>query len=270
MSQQASLQSFFTQSSQQGTAPSQNRNTQVPDPTPSGAQEQEFSTIFAKESDYNDPYQTRIDYLYPSIVPQTTHTQTDLNYITWAIRHATSWICPPSDRIEYLEEQSITLRRTVDTLKHQIEAQTNMITNMHSAIHALLNKQPQPQQPQQPQQHQQQQQQQRKPQQPQGQRMPPPAVPQTVPQAAPQAAPQAPPPAPPQQAPPHGWKAGTWAAVASASGPAQGNFQVVEKRKKPAKPKADPLFKPEYTKINREIIVETTAPSDVNPSEIRT
>ncbi|KAH0608768.1 uncharacterized protein H6S33_001902, partial [Morchella sextelata] len=201
MSQQASLQSFFTQSSQQGTAPPQIRNTQVPDPTPSGAQEQEFSSTFATESDYNDPYQLRVDYLYPSIVPQDTHTQTDLNYITWAIRHATSRICPPSDRIEILEEQTTTLRRTVDTLKHQIEAQTNMITNMHSAIHALLNKQLQPQQPQQPQQ-QQQQQQQRKPQQPQGQRMPPPAVPQTVPQAAPQAAPHAPPPAPPQQAPP--------------------------------------------------------------------
>ncbi|KAH0604384.1 uncharacterized protein H6S33_006761, partial [Morchella sextelata] len=159
MSQQASLQSFFTQSFQQGTAPSQNRNTQVPDPTPSGAQEQEFSSTFATESDYNDPYQPRIDYLYPSTVPQDTHTQTDLNYITWAIRHATSRICPPSDRIEILEEQTTTLRRTVDTLKHQIEAQTNMITNMHSAIHALLNKQPQPQQPQQPQQQQQQQQQ---------------------------------------------------------------------------------------------------------------
>ncbi|KAH0603702.1 uncharacterized protein H6S33_007361 [Morchella sextelata] len=225
MSQQASLQ-----------------NTQDPNPTPSGAQEQEFSSTFAKESDYNDPYQPSIDYLYPSTVPHTTHTQTDLNYITWAIRHATSQICPPSDRMEYLEEQSITLRRTVDTLKHQIEAQTNMITNMHSAIHALLNKQPQLQQPQHPQQHQQQQQQ-RKPQQPQGQRMPPPAVPQT---------------------------AGTWATVASAPGPAQGNFQVAERRKKSAKPKADPLFKPEYTKINREIIVETTAPSDVNPSEIRT
>ncbi|KAH0614335.1 uncharacterized protein H6S33_006221 [Morchella sextelata] len=79
MSQQASLQSFFTQSSQQGTAPSQNRNTQVPDPTPSGAQEQEFSSTFATESDYNDPYQPRVDYLYPSIVPQDTHTQTDLN-----------------------------------------------------------------------------------------------------------------------------------------------------------------------------------------------
>ncbi|KAH0615176.1 uncharacterized protein H6S33_000812 [Morchella sextelata] len=130
--------------------------------------------------------------------------------ITWAIRHATSRICPPTDRMEILEEQTTTLRRTVDTLKHQIEAQTNMITNMHSANHALLNKQPQPQQPQQPQQ-QQQQQQQQKPQQPQGQRIPPPAIPQTVPQAAPQAAPQAPPPAPPQ---PRGWKAGTWAAVA--------------------------------------------------------
>ncbi|KAH0603152.1 uncharacterized protein H6S33_008156, partial [Morchella sextelata] len=260
MSQQASLQSFFTQSSQQGTAPSQIRNTQVPNQTPSGTQEQEFSSIFAKESDYNDPYQPSVDYLYPSIVPQDTHTQTDLNYITWAIRHATSRICPPSDRIEILEEQTTTLRRTVDTLKHQIEAQTNMITNMHSAIHALLNKQPQPQQPQQQQQQQQQQQ----------KRTAPPAVPQTIPQAAPQAAPQAPPPAPPQQVPPRGWKAGTWATVASAPGPALGNFQVVERRKKPAKPKADPLFKPEYTKINREIIVETTAPSDVNPSEIRT
>ncbi|KAH0606265.1 uncharacterized protein H6S33_003926 [Morchella sextelata] len=262
MSQQVSLQSFFTQSSQQGTAPPQNRNTQDPNPTPSGAQEQEFSSTFAKESDYNDPYQPSIDYLYPSTVPQTTHTQTDLNYITWAIRHATSRICPPSDRIEYLEEQSITLRRTVDTLKHQIEAQTMMITNMHSAIHSLLNKQPQPQQPQQ-------QQQQQQPQQPQQrQRTAPPAVPQTIPQAALQAAPQAPPPAPPQQAPPRGWKAGTWATVASAAVPAQ-KFQVVE-RKKPAKPKADPIFKPEYTKINREIIVETTAPSDVNTSEIRT
>ncbi|KAH0603229.1 uncharacterized protein H6S33_008233, partial [Morchella sextelata] len=74
----------------------------------------------------------------------------------------------------------------------------------------------------------------------------PPAAPQTVFQAAPQAAPQAPPQAPSRK------------------------FQVVEKRKKPAKPKADPLFKPEYTKINREIIVETTAPSDANPSEIST
>ncbi|KAH0615173.1 uncharacterized protein H6S33_000809 [Morchella sextelata] len=82
MSQQASLQSFFTQCSQQGTAPSQIRNTQVPDPTLSGAQEQEFSSTFATTSDYNDPYQPRIDYLYPSIVPQDTHTQTDLNYIT--------------------------------------------------------------------------------------------------------------------------------------------------------------------------------------------
>ncbi|KAH0603232.1 uncharacterized protein H6S33_008236, partial [Morchella sextelata] len=274
MSQQASLQSFFTQSSQpsqQGTAPSQNRNTQVPDPTPSGAQEQEFSSTFATESDYNEPYQPRVDYLYPSIVPQDTHTQTDLNYITWAIRHATSRICPPTDRIEILEEQTTSLRRTVDTLRHQIEAQTTMITSIHSAIHLLLNKQPQPQQPQQPQQNQlQQQQQQQRKQQPQGQRMPPPAVPQIIPQVAPQAAPQAPPPAPPQQAPPRGWKAGTWAAVASAPGPAQGNFQVVERKKKSAKPKADPIFKPEYTKINREIIVETTAPSDVNPSEIRT
>ncbi|KAH0612022.1 uncharacterized protein H6S33_010074 [Morchella sextelata] len=104
MSQQASLQSFFTQSSPQGTAPPQNRNTQDPDPTPSGTQEQEFSSTFATESDYNDPYQPRIDYLYPSTVPHTTHTQTDLNYITWAIRHATSRICPPSDRIEILEE----------------------------------------------------------------------------------------------------------------------------------------------------------------------
>ncbi|KAH0607165.1 uncharacterized protein H6S33_003153, partial [Morchella sextelata] len=263
MSQQASLQSFFTQSSPQGTAPPQNRNTQDPDPTPSGAQEQEFSTTFATESDYNEPYQPRIDYLYPSTVPHTTHTQTDLNYITWAIRHATSRICPPSDRIEVLEEQSITLRRTVETLKHQIEAQTMMITNMHSAIHALLNKQPQPQQPQPQQQPQQAQQ----PQQPQRQRKAPPAAPpaapQTVFQAGPQAAPQA-----PSQAPSRGWKAGTWAAVAAAD-PAQGKFQLVEKRKKPAKPKADPLFKPEYTKINREIIVETTAPSDVNPSEIR-
>ncbi|KAH0604919.1 uncharacterized protein H6S33_006587 [Morchella sextelata] len=116
MSQQASLQSFFTQSSQQGTAPPQNRNTPVPDPTPSGAQEQEFSSTFASQSDYNDPYQPRIDYLYPSIVPQDTHTQTDLNYITWAIRHATSRICPPTDRMEILEEQTTTLRRTVDTL----------------------------------------------------------------------------------------------------------------------------------------------------------
>ncbi|KAH0605310.1 uncharacterized protein H6S33_004532 [Morchella sextelata] len=225
MSQQASLQSFFTQYIPQGTAPPQNRNTQNPDPTPPEAQEQEFSTTFATESDYNDPYQPRIDYLYPSTVPHTTHTQTDLNYITCAIRHATSRICPPSDRIEILKEQSITLRRTVKSLKHQIEAQTMMITNMHSAIHSLLNK-PQLQQ------------QQRQQQQPQ----------QTT----------------------KGSSLGTWAAVASAAGPAQGKFQVVERRKKPAKPKVDPLFKPEYTKINREIIVETTAPSDVNLSEIRT
>ncbi|KAH0610199.1 uncharacterized protein H6S33_011726 [Morchella sextelata] len=262
ISQQASLQSFFTQSTPQGTAPPQNRNTQNPNPTPPEAQEQEFSSTFATESDYNDPYQPRIDYLYPSTVPHTTHTQTDLNYITWAIRHATSQICPPSDRIEILEEQSITLRRTVETLKHQIEAQTMMITNMHSAIHSLLNK-PQPQQQQQ----QQQQPQHPQPQPQQRQRTAPPAAPQTTLQAAPQAAPQVPPPIPPQ---PRGWKAGTWAAVASAAGPAQEKFQVVERRKKPAKPKADPLFKPEYTKINREIIVETTAPSDVNPSEIRT
>ncbi|KAH0610171.1 uncharacterized protein H6S33_011698 [Morchella sextelata] len=263
MSQQASLQSFFTQSSPQGTAPPQNRNTQNPDPTPPEAQEQEFSTTFATESDYNDPYQPRIDYLYPSTIPHNTHTQTDLNYITYTIRHATSRICPPSDRIEVLEEQSITLRRTVESLKHQIEAQTMMITNMHSAIHFLLNKH-------QPQQQQQQQQQPQQPQPQQRQRTAPPTAPQT---AAPQAAPQVPPPPPPQappQAPPRGWKAGTWAAVASAAGPAQGKFHVVERRKKPAKPKADPLFKPEYTKINREIIVETTASSDVNPSEIRT
>jgi hypothetical protein len=59
----------------------------------------------------------------------------------------------------------------------------------------------------------------------------------------------------------------TYANVARGQNPGTNNFQVVQRRK--SKPKPDPLFKPEFTKINREIVVETNEASPVTPTEIR-
>ncbi|KAI5837501.1 hypothetical protein DFP73DRAFT_531699 [Morchella snyderi] len=140
---QASLSPLWSQTQTQGTAtPLQADNTQNlnRNSTPIIQQENEgIASTYAKPSHFNEPYQPSIDYLYPSIVPQTTHNQTNLNYISWAIRQVTLRIESPSDRLGQVEEDILMIKRTVETLKNQIVAQTSMITGMHSTIGALVN-----------------------------------------------------------------------------------------------------------------------------------
>ncbi|KAI5847850.1 hypothetical protein DFP73DRAFT_592717 [Morchella snyderi] len=127
---QASLIALWSQTQAPSLQEDSTQNFNL-NPTPTDQQENEgFTSTFAQPDHYNHPYQPNIDYLYPSIVPQTTHTQTDLNYISWDIRQATLRIESRSDRLGMVEEDTRTIKRTVETLQNQIAAQTAMITNI--------------------------------------------------------------------------------------------------------------------------------------------
>ncbi|KAI5841733.1 hypothetical protein DFP73DRAFT_596296 [Morchella snyderi] len=229
-----------------------------PQQEPQQDPQQEALSVYATKEDYAKPYIPRIYYLKPSTVPSDMHKKMDLNYTTWAIRHAVM------TSIEPLQAEQKTILKELRDLAYYVKgvgAQTKYIIDQggkqDKAIElvreglvqtiyplikkveedqALLTKQtiqqqpPQPQQPQQPQQ---------QPQQQQAQQQPP----------------------------------RSYSTVARANNPNQETFQVVQ-RKKAAK-KADPLFKPEFSKTNREVIVECNAPSvqapcNQTPSEIRT
>ncbi|KAI5836995.1 hypothetical protein DFP73DRAFT_601591 [Morchella snyderi] len=136
---QVSLSALWSQTQAPSTQEDSTQNLNL-NPTPPAQQENEgFASTYPQPDHYNHPYQPSIDYLYPSIVPQTTHTQTDLNYISWVIRQSTLRIESPSDRLGQVEEDARTIKRTVETLQNQIAAQTAMITNMHSTIGSLVN-----------------------------------------------------------------------------------------------------------------------------------
>ncbi|KAI5836670.1 hypothetical protein DFP73DRAFT_602052 [Morchella snyderi] len=181
--------------------------------------QEEPLSIYATKEDYSKPYFPWIDYLKPSIVPSDMHNRMELNYTSWAIRHAVM------TNIETLKSEQKTVLKELRDLAHFVKSISVM-----ASCRTIQQQPPQPQQPQQPQQQLQQ-------------------------QHAQQQLPR------------------SFANVARANNPNQETFQVVQRKK--AARKADPLFKPEFTKTNREVIVECNAPSvqascNQTPSEIRT
>ncbi|KAI5839940.1 hypothetical protein DFP73DRAFT_529763 [Morchella snyderi] len=79
-------------------------------------------SIYANKEDYSKPYFPRIDYLEPSIVPSDMHNRMDLNYTSWAIRHAIM------TNIQPLKAEQETVLKKVRDLTHFVKSIGHNIT----------------------------------------------------------------------------------------------------------------------------------------------
>ncbi|KAI5847195.1 hypothetical protein DFP73DRAFT_593041 [Morchella snyderi] len=254
MGSQASLSSFFALAPPPGT-PAPPRLDQTQSQNMDEVPQEEPLSVYATEEDYSKPYFPRIDYLEPSIVPSDMHNRMDLNYTSWAIRHAVITNIQPLKHEQetvlkelrdlaqfvkgiglhskYLIDQSAKQDKAIDLVREGLAQTIYPLIKKVEEDQALLTKQTVQQQPTRPQQPQQ----------------------------------------PPQQQQAQQQLPRSFANVARANNQNQETFQMVQ-RKKAAK-KADPLFKPEFSRTNRDVIVECNAPSvqapcNQTPSEIRT